>query len=441
MPKIVHPKTAMAVNKLKIVGFHAVGGVAGLGLQIRQPTSKAKNTPLNKSWILRVMIGNKRVLLGLGSFQHVSLAQAREDALKMLTELKNGGDPRTKKKALKSAMLQSKEKNKTFKDCAKAYMTAHVSDYRSEKHRKQWASTIEAYAYPLLGALLVAEITMQDVLRTLTQPVINPITNEQIGTLWTSKNETAKRLQGRIKSIFDYAIVSEYRTNINPANWTGYLSTQLPKPSRIQKVEHHPAIPYNQIGNFMTLLRSKESMGARALEFLVLTAVRSGSVRDAEWSEIDFENKVWNIPAEHTKMNKPHRVPLPSQAIKLLKSLPVIKGKTKIFPSPRGVSLSDNTLSKLMRDMRESGELKVEGVPHGFRSTFRDWSAEKTYYPEEIRKVATMHEVGDETQQAYQRTDLLEKRRNLMNEWANFLDKPSVTQQTNGVQLRRKVNA
>jgi integrase len=177
------------------------------------------------------------------------------------------------------------------------------------------------------------------------------------------------------------------------------------------------------------------------LEFLVLTAVRSGSVREAEWQEIDFENKVWNIPAEHTKTKQEHRVPLSPQAIKLLKQIPKVTGNNKIFPSPRGACLSDNTLSKLMRDMKARGDLTINAVPHGFRSTFRDWSAEQTAYPDDIRKAASGHRVGDAVQQSYQRTDLLEKRRNLMNEWANFLDKASVKQQAKGFRLREKVNA
>jgi len=172
-----------------------------------------------------------------------------------------------------------------------------------------------------------------------------------------------------------------------------------------------------------------------------LTAVRSGSVREAEWQEIDFENMTWNIPAEHTKTKQEHRVPLSAQAIALLKKVPKITGNKKIFPSPKGKSLSDNTLSKLMRDMRATGDLKIHAVPHGFRSTFRDWAAEQTAYPDEIRKAASGHRVGDAVQQSYQRTDLLEKRRKLMVEWANFLDKPSAKQQAKVLKLRTKVSA
>jgi integrase len=258
------------------------------------------------------------------------------------------------------------------------------------------------------------------------------------GKLWYMKTETAKRLLGRIKTVLDYATVNEYRTGTNPAQWTGFLSTQLPSPKKIQKKEHHPAVPYQQMGDFMSKLRSSQSMSANALELLILTAVRSGSVRQAEWSEIDLDNGLWIIPAAHTKARQEHRVPLPQQAIQLLKALPVMAGTDIVFPSPAGKALSDMALSQLMRGMRESGELTVEAVPHGFRSTFRDWAAEQTAYPDEIRKAASGHTVGDAVKEAYQRTDLLDKRRNLMNDWAKFLDQQSGNQSNKVTKLRGK---
>ena len=439
MPKIAKPLTALAVSRIKTIGWHAVGGVAGLLLQVR--ATSQPDSPVAKSWILRLKIGNERVPLGLGSYPTVSLEQARDYARQITLDVKNGIDPRVKRKAIKSAALISQAKSKTFKECAEAYLLAHAADYSSDKHRKQWETTLRTYAYPIIGNLVVADISMQDVKKVLTQPITDIKTKKVIGSLWEKRTETATRLQGRIKSVFDYAIVSEFRTAINPATWTGYLETQLSAPNKLQKVEHQPAIPYKDVGDFMIKLRSKDSISAKALEFLVLTAVRSGSVREADWQEIDFENRIWNIPAEHTKTKQEHRVPLSPQVIKLLKQIPKVTGNNKIFPSPRGVCLSDNTLSKLMRDMRATGDLSVDAVPHGFRSTFRDWAAEQTAYPDEIRKAASGHRVGDSVQQAYQRTDLLEKRRELMNEWANFLDKPSIKQQSNVLQLRKKANA
>jgi integrase len=231
--------------------------------------------------------------------------------------------------------------------------------------------------------------------------------------------------------VLDYATVNDYRSGTNPAQWTGYLSTQLPSPKNLQKKEHHPAVPYQQMGAFMSKLRTNPSLSAKALELLILTAVRSGSVRSAEWSEIDLGNAMWIIPAEHTKARQEHRVPLQPQAVRLLKSLPKLEGTNLIFPSRTGKALSDMAFSQLMRGMRERGELTVEAVPHGFRSSFRDWAAELTSYPDEIRKAASGHTVGDAVKEAYQRTDLLEKRRRLMNEWSNFVDQSLSVEKSN----------
>ena len=261
---------------------------------------------------------------------------------------------------------------------------------------------------------------MRHVLDILVQP--SKSRDGASGKLWHTKTETAKRLLGRIKTVLDYATVNEYRTGANPAVWKGYLDTQLPSPRKVSQPIHHPAVPYTHIGAFMEQLRLNGSISAKALEFLILTAVRSGSVRLATWSEIDFDKKLWIIPAAHTKTRQEHRVPLQNQAIHLLNSIPRIAGNTKIFPSPRGSHLSDMALSQLMRGMRERGTLSVDGVPHGFRSTFRNWAADQTNYSDEIRKVASGHAVGDSVKQAYQRTDLLEKRRRLMTAWGNFLD-------------------
>jgi integrase len=258
-------------------------------------------------------------------------------------------------------------------------------------------------------------------------------------TLWKAKTVTAKRLLDRIKTVIDYAIVNEYRTGLNPAVWQGYLDTQLAAPNKVATVKHHPALPYALMGDFMAKLRANNSISAKALQFLILTAVRSGSVRAAEWSEIDFANKLWIIPAAHTKTKQEHRIPLPPQAIGLLNSLPRLTNHPNIFPSPKGGALSDMALSQITRGMRERGELTVDVVPHGFRSTFRDWAAECTAYTDEIRKAASGHTVGDAVQQAYQRTDLLEKRRSLMRGWANFLDKPNANSSGNVTPIRRSL--
>ena len=418
MPKISPVLTSVAVNRLNRVGWHAVGGVAGLLLQIRKPTQEGAAMP--RSWILRIRAGDKRLVIGLGSYPQVSLSDAREQAKKLVAEARQGVDLKVRKRSIRSAALAAAAKSKTFTECAESYMEAHSADYRSDKHGKQWRATLKSYAYPLIGNMLVADITMRNILDVLEQPTSSR--DGSTGKFWHTKTETAKRVLGRIKVVIDYAIVNEYRVRTNPAIWKGYLDTQLPSPQKISPQVHHPAVPYAQMGGFMPLLRQNGSISAKALEFLILTAVRTRSVRLANWSEIDFEKKLWIIPAEHTKIKKEHRVPLPSQSISLLQSLPHIAGNTVIFPSVKGGCLSDMAMSQLMRGMRERGELKCEGVPHGFRSTFRDWAADQTSYSDEIRMVSSGHTVGDAVKQAYQRTDLLEKRRGLMVEWGDFLD-------------------
>lgn len=421
MPKIARELSAIEVKRIDRPGWHAVGGVAGLLLQIRPPAREG--SPPARSWILRLRVGGQRQPIGLGSYPQVTLADAREQARKLALEAKGGVNLLARKRAQRSALIAAASKNKTFQQCAEAYMEAHASDYTNEKHRKQWASTLEAYAFPVIGKMLVADVTMRNMLDVLAQETTHR--NGSTGKLWYVKAETAKRLLDRIRVVLDYATVNEYRSGTNPATWKGYLDTQLPSPRGLKEVKHQPAVPYPMIGDFMAKLRTNDSMSAKALEFLILTAVRSGSVREADWSEIDFEKKLWIIPAAHTKAKREHRVPLQPQAVRLLKSLPTMAGTTKVFPGPSSKALSDMALSQLMRGMRERGDLTVEAVPHGFRSTFRDWAAEQTSYPDEIRKAASGHAIGDAVKEAYQRTDLLEKRRNLMADWAKFLDKPS----------------
>ena len=418
MPKVARELSALEVKRLSRPGWHAVGGVPGLLLQIR-PSSQPAGA-ISRSWILRLTVAGKRQQIGLGSYPLVSLAAARELARSLSGEAKAGVNLLARKRAQRSALIAEASKNKTFEECASAYLDAHASDYTNVKHRDQWASTLQAYAYPIIGKMLVADISMPHVLNVLLQQTRHRDGTE--GKLWHIKTETAKRLLDRIRTVLDYATVNEYRSGPNPAIWKGYLDTQLPAPRGLQKVKHQPAVPYGLMGGFMAMLRSKTSSSARALEFLILTAVRSGSVRAATWGEIDLGKKLWTIPPENNKAKREHKVPLPKQAISLLEAQPQFAGTDLVFPSPRGKALSDMALSQLMRGMRERGELTVEAVPHGFRSTFRDWAAEQTNYPDEIRKAASGHRVGDAVKEAYQRTDLLEKRRRLMQDWADFLD-------------------
>jgi len=435
MPVIAKTLSPVEVNRLKLTGWHAVGGVAGLLLQIREST-RAESSIL-RSWILRVRIGRERQLIGLGPYPQVTLAEARERAKKLVSDGRQGVNLKAQKKGVRSALIAASAKNKTFKECAEAYMEAHSQDYTNAKHRKQWASTLETYSYPIIGKILVADISMRHVLDVLLQDT--KALDKSTGKLWHTKTETAKRLLGRIKTVLDYATVNEYRSGSNPALWSGYLDTQLPSPKKLTGTKHHSAIPYFEMGDFMVKIRNNNSISAKALQFLILTAVRSGSVRKAEWSEINLSKKMWIIPLEHTKTRQEHRIPLQSQAITLLKSLPRIAGNNKIFPSPRGVALSDMALSQLMRGMKERGELTTDAVPHGFRSTFRDWAAEQTAYPDDIRKAASGHTVGNAVQQAYQRTDLLEKRRRMMEDWSRYLNQTQKKHE-NIRPIRRPVN-
>ena len=410
MPRTNRELTLTEIKRLE-TGVHFVGGVGGLTLYVGDYDSSLKRH--HSSWVLRVYVGNKRRNLGLGSFPEVGVAEARDKAKALKSRVSEGVDPLIAKASAKATLCQAQSKTKTFKECASTYIEIHANDFKNEKHAKQWKSTVETYALPILGAMFVEDIGLEDVLK-----VLNPI--------WRTKTETAKRLQGRIEKIFDYAITRGYRTSNNPAKWQGFLSVQLPSPFAIKQVEHHASLPYQYMSQFMQRLSSHSGNSARALEFLILTGVRSGSVRQATWSEIDFENLEWRIPKEHTKTRKGvHRVPLTTQMVGLLKSLHRMVGSEYIFPSPSGRMLSDMALNQLMRKMRTSGELEVDAVPHGFRSTFKVWSVEQTSFPSELSEIVLMHSIGDNVYEAYQRSDLFEKRREIMDEWNSFVLAPN----------------
>lgn len=428
MPRIIKPLSALAVEKIKHVGWHAVGGVSGLALQIRKSQSGSKG--LVKSWVLRTHIADQRVPLGLGSYPQISLAEAREKAKALALEVSQGLDPRLQRKKRKSDLIASQARSKTFVDCAEAYINAKESGFTNDKHKKQWATTLKTYAYPIIGNMLVSEISMRDILDVLQQPLKDPKTKKVQGKFWELKTETASRVQGRIKSIFDYAIVNEYRTTLNPATWDGYLETQLVSPAKLKKVKHHPSLPYSELCAFMAQLRKNQSISAKALEFLIYSGFRSGSVRLAKWEDIDFDKKVWSVPATDTKTKVEHTVPLTTRVIKFLKVIRNAQAKAGkstpyLFPGPNGKPLSDMALSELMRGMKARGEMKSNAVPHGFRATFRTWLAEQTSYPDEIRKAANGHKVSDTVKASYERTDFFEKRRKLMNDWSKFLDEPN----------------
>jgi integrase len=397
-----------------------------------------------KSWVFRFQLDGKRREMGLGALSVLEPVKARAEASRLKAKVAEGVDPLDERKAdremqsalRKQAQLETRRAEMTFRKAAEHFIESRKPGWSNAKHAQQWSNTLATYAYPVIGKMPVADIEMVHILQVLTQETTGH--DGEPAKLWYAKPQSAYRLLGRIKTVLDAATVAGYRSGTNPATWAGYLDTQLPSPKKVRPVKHHKAAPYERIGEVMAALRRNSSISSKALQFLCLTAVRSGSVRQAEWSEINFEKMLWVIPPAHTKTRQEHRVPLQPEAIAILKSLPKMVGVKKIFPSPRGTALSDMALSQLMRGLYERGEITVEAVPHGFRSTFRDWAAEQTPYPDEIRKAASGHTVGDAVQKAYQRTDLLEKRRELMNDWAVFLDGKAASRI---LKLRRTKNA
>jgi integrase len=394
MPKKVHELTAIAVKNLKRPGRHAIGGVPGLFLVIGEGDAK--------SWIVRVTVAGRRRDIGLGGYDTVTLAEAREKARDIRKDALNGIDPIIKRREQRKALLDARNEGIKFMEAAEFYVRMQQSQWRNRKHVYQWRQTLESYVYPVIGKMPVKDIKLQDVL-TVLQPI------------WTTKTETATRVRGRIEKILDWAIVQNYRAPDNPARWKGYLDKVLPPPSKIATVKHHRALPVADMPEFMRdLLAREESSSSLALAFAVLTAARSGEVRGATWDEIDFDNATWTIPAERMKAGREHRVPLSPAALDILRRVQRHPHGDFIFTAPFGGKLSDMAITLLMRRM------EVNAVPHGFRSTFRDWIAEKTDYPNHVAEMALAHTIGNKVEAAYRRGDLFEKRREMMNEWAGF---------------------
>jgi integrase len=385
--------TSLQVTRTKRPGVYSDGG--GLYLQITRT--------LCKSWLFRYMRQGKKRGMGLGPIHTISLAEARLLALDCRRQLLGGVDPLDDKRAKERAAKRERTQSLPFRDCASKYIESHRESWKNEKHAAQWESTLSTYAHPIIGDMMVYEVDTHEIMK-----VLEPI--------WKGKTETASRVRGRIESILAWASVNKYRSGENPARWKGHLDQLLAKRSRLQKVQHHAALPYVEISAFMRQVQAQEGMAAFALQLAILTASRTNEVIGARQSEIDLESAVWTIPAERMKAGREHRVPLSNAAIDLLKPLLEAAGEY-VFPAIKGNKhLSNMAMLQLLKRMGRS-DLTV----HGFRSTFKDWARETTDYPREVSEAALAHIIGDQTEAAYARGDLFQKRTRLMQDWADFV--------------------
>lgn len=331
----------------------------------------------------------------LGGAKTISLAEARKKAAEVRRLLTLGIKPTRDIGKMKEKSAQ------TFAVCAEAFITENSPAWRNPKHRQQWRSTLKTYAYPVIGDIPIEEVETDHLLR-----ILRPI--------WTTKTETASRVRGRIEAVLAWASAQKFRKRENPAEWRNHLENILPDPRKIAKVRHHPALPYAELPEFMNLLRERQGMGARALEFAILTATRTGEVIGAKWDEFDFNNRVWTIPADRMKARVPHRVPLSTRCIELLQAQPRVADCA--FPGPElEKPLSNMALLATLARMRRD-----DLTTHGFRSTFRDWAAETTSYPNEVVEMALAHTVKNKAEAAYRRGDMLERRRPLMDDWTSY---------------------
>jgi len=400
MPKKVRELSAVEVRRHKRPGYHAVGGVPGLHLQVTSTGAR--------SWILRVMVGNRRRDLGVGGYPETSLAQARERARAVRDQIGQGIDPVAERQAAQTRLQSQRAKTITFDEATRKYLASKTREFKNDKHSAQWRSTLATYANPVIGKLPVNQIELAHVVQILND-------------IWITKTETATRLRGRIENVLAWATVSGYRTGDNPARWKGNLDAILPKPGKLKNVQHHKALPVAAMPAFMADLRRRAGIAARALEFTILTAARSGEVRGATLGEIDLEAATWTVPAARMKGGREHVVPLCDTAVQILREAPRFPDCALIFPSPTGKVMSDGTLNAVLKRMH------VGATVHGFRSTFRDWSAEFTNYPHEVCEMALAHTIPNAVERAYRRGDLLAKRARMMRDWQEFLASPAAS--------------
>jgi integrase len=393
MAKLIGKLTALAVSRANAPGLYGDGG--GLYLKVKERGTK--------SWILRYEVNGRSHALGLGPLHTISLAEARVRAADTRRQILDGGNPVLDKRAAKVQAEVEAAKARTFDDVAREYIDSHKAGWKNAKHADQWHATLATYVTPVFGHLPVAAIDTALVLAAL-----RPI--------WSTKPETAARVRGRIEAVLDFAKVLHYRTGENPARWKGNLEHALPKRSDVAPVEHHAALPYKDIAAFVAELRERDGIAARALEFLILTATRTSETLNATWDEFDLENRIWTIPPERMKSKKEHRVPLSDPAVAILRDIPRV-GEF-VFPGlHRGKALSNMALLTVLRRMGR-GDLTT----HGFRSTFRDWGSDVASFPNELLEMALAHRVPDATERAYRRSDMFQKRVQVMQAWAAYCE-------------------
>jgi len=379
-----------------------------------------------KSWIFRYMVDGKARSMGLGATHTVGLARARELAKHAREQILAGADPLAERERARQERAAAAASLVTFQEALDKYTAAHDVAWKTPKFRAQWKKAVEVYACPTIGKLAVGAVTTGHMVK-----ILEPI--------WRTKPETATRVRARVAAVLDYARVRGWRTGDNSAQWRGHLSKLLPDRGKVSKVRHHPALPWREAGAFMVALRQQGGNAARALELAVLTAARTGEVIGATWGEIDLTAAVWTVPADRMKAGRQHRVPLSKPALVLLGKMAEERmsgaPEAYLFPGAReGSPLSNMALIMVLRRMA-----RTDITPHGFRSCFRDWVREATAYPAEVAEAALAHTVGDKTVAAYARGDLFEKRRRLMDEWADFCGRPTPAAGGDVVPLRAGV--
>jgi integrase len=413
MARTVARLTALKVARAKRPGMYPDGG--GLYLQVTQGGA---------SWVYRFMLNGRAREMGLGPVHTITLAEAREKATQARKLRLDGFDPIERRRSERAAQRVAGAKAMSFRQCGDAFIASHEAGWGGV-HRRQWTNSLAQHVYPVIGDVLVHAIDT-----ALVMKVVEP--------QWRSIPETASRIRGRIEAILDWAKVRGYRAGENPARWRGHLDKLLPARGRVRKVKHYAALPYVELPGFIAALREQAGIAARALEFTILTAARTGETRFARWSEFDLLDQTWTVPDQRMKAGKEHRIPLCERTLAILQGMRAhrLTDDGFVFPGSKvGRPLADTVLLRLLQRMGR-GDLTA----HGFRSSFRDWAAERTHFPSEVAEMALAHAVGSKVEAAYRRGDMFEKRRRLMQQWATFCTTAPAQERASNVALIRKTS-